>query len=79
MAFGIFMHRTDSIYDDIPSEQYQFPKQYLSRTKEFVDDWILYLEPSKAKNTKGYFAIAKVMQVIPDPKQIIFQHLIELL
>lgn len=69
MAFGIFLHRTDSIYDDIPAVQYQFPKQYLSRAIEFIGDWIIYLEPSKVKNTKGYFAIAKVMEIIPDTKQ----------
>jgi len=69
MAFGVFIHRSDSIYDDIPSEQYQFPKQYLSRAQQCEGDWIVYLEPSKVKNTKGYFAVAKVQQIIPDPRQ----------
>lgn len=68
MAFGIFIHRTDSIYDDVPSEQYQFPKQYLSRAKEFVGDWIVYLEPSKVRDTKGYYAVARVSEIIPDPR-----------
>lgn len=68
MAFGVFIHRTDSIYADIPSEQYQFPKNYLSRAKECEGDWILYLEPTKVKNTKGYFAVAKVQEIIPDPR-----------
>ncbi len=68
MAFGIFIHRTDSIYDDVPSERYQFPKQYLSRVLQCEGDWIIYLEPSKVKNTKGYFAVAKVQEVIPDPR-----------
>jgi hypothetical protein len=52
MAFGIFIHRSDSIYDDIPSERYQFPKQYLSRAQQCEGDWIVYLEPSKVKETK---------------------------
>ena len=56
MAFGVFIHRTDSIYDDVPSERYQFPKQYLTRAQQCVGDWIVYLEPSKVKDTKGYFA-----------------------
>lgn len=68
MAFGIFIHRTDSTYDDVPSEQYQFPKQYLSRAEQCLGDWIVYLEPSKVKNTKGYFAVAKVQEIIPDPR-----------
>lgn len=68
MAFGIFIHRSDSIYDDVPSEQYQFPKQYLSRAQQCEGDWIVYLEPSKVRNSKGYFAVAKVRQIIPDPR-----------
>ena len=68
MAFGVFIHRTDSIYDDVPSERYQFPKQYLSRAKRCEGDWIVYLEPSKVKNTKGYFAVAKIRKIISDPR-----------
>ena len=68
MAFGVFIHRTDSVYEDYPSTQYQFPKLYLSRVEQCVGDWIVYLEPSKVKNSKGYFAVAKVQQIIPDPR-----------
>lgn len=68
MAFGVFIHRTDSIYDDVPSERYQFPGQYLSRARQCEGDWIVYLEPTKVKNTKGYFAVAKVQEIIPDPR-----------
>ncbi len=78
MAFGIFIHRSDSIYDDIPSERYQFPKQYLSRAQQCEGNWIVYLEPSKVKETKGYFAVAKVQEIIPDPrKQDMFLAVIE--
>lgn len=68
MAFCVFIHRTDSIYDDVPSAQYQFPKQYLTRAQKCLGDWIVYLEPSKVKKTKGYFAVAKVQEIIPDPR-----------
>ncbi|GAB5447939.1 HNH endonuclease [Gymnodinialimonas sp.] len=68
MAFGIFIHRTDSIYDDVPSERYQFPRQYLGRAKQCEGDWIVYLEPTKVRQTKGYFAVAKVQEIIPDPR-----------
>jgi putative restriction endonuclease len=68
MGFGVFIHRSDSIYDDSPAEQYQFPNQYLRRVEACVGDWIVYYEPSKITATRGYFAIAKVQQVIPDPK-----------
>ena len=78
MAFGVFIHRLDSIYDDVPSERYQFPKQYLTRVQQCEGDWIVYLEPSKVKNTKGYFAVAKVQEIIPDPRhQDMFLAIIE--
>lgn len=67
MAFGIFMHRTDTKYDDSPAERYQFPRQYLSRAREFIGDWIVYLEPKRVQGTRGYFAVAMVQQIIPDP------------
>ena len=67
MAFGVFIHRADSIYKDTPAERYQFPSQYLSRVSACVGDWIVYYEPTKLANSKGYFAVAKVADVVPDP------------
>lgn len=67
MGFGIFIHRSDSIYDDLPTERYQFPTPYLRRVQECVGEWIIYYEPRKVVDTRGYFAVAKVQQVIPDP------------
>ena len=67
MSFGIFIHRSDSIYDDTPAERYQFPKQYLERASACVGDWIIYYEPRKVANTRGYYAVAKVERIIPDP------------
>ncbi|MER8366969.1 HNH endonuclease [Mesorhizobium sp. M1378] len=67
MGFGVFIHRSDSIYNDRPAEQYQFPGQYLRRVEACVGDWIIYYEPSKVEESRGYFAVAKVQQVIPDP------------
>ena len=67
MGFGVFIHRSDSIYDDSPAEQYQFPGQYLRRVEACVGDWIVYYEPRKVAATRGYFAVARVQQVVPDP------------
>jgi len=67
MGFGVFIHRSDSIYDDSPAERYQFPSQYLQRVQGCVGDWIIYYEPRKVAETRGYFAVAKVQQIIPDP------------
>jgi putative restriction endonuclease len=68
MGYGVFIHRSDSIYDDSPAERYQFPSQYLGRVQSCVGDWIIYYEPRKVADTRGYFAIAKVERVTPDPK-----------
>jgi putative restriction endonuclease len=67
MGFGVFIHRLDSIYDDSPAERYQFPSQYLARVEACVGDWIVYYEPRKVAETRGYFAVAKVERVMPDP------------
>ncbi|WP_062783089.1 HNH endonuclease [Novosphingobium capsulatum] len=67
MAFGVFIHRSDSIYDDTPAERYQFPKQYLERARACAGDWIIYYEPRKVTGTRGYYAVAKVERIITDP------------
>jgi putative restriction endonuclease len=67
MGYGVFIHRSDSIYDDSPAERYQFPSQYLGRVQSCIGDWIIYYEPRKVADTRGYFAIAKIERVIPDP------------
>lgn len=67
MTLGVFVHRTDSIYDDSPAERYQFPVQYLQRASACVGNWVLYDEPVKVKNSRGYFAVARVQAIIPDP------------
>ena len=67
MALGVFIHRHDSIYDDSPAERYQFPPQYLSRVQACVREWVVYYEPRKIAGTRGYFAIARVQEIVPDP------------
>lgn len=67
MTFGVFIHRADSIYDDSPAEQYQFPAPYLERASACVGDWIVYYEPVKVRGSKGYYAIARVSKIVPDP------------
>jgi putative restriction endonuclease len=67
VARGVFLHREDSRYDDLPAERYQFPSQYLSRASQFVGDWIMYYEPRRGPTGRGYYAIARVERIIPDP------------
>ena len=67
MVFGVFIHRSDSRYRDRPASHYQFPKQYLSRARQCEGDWIVYYEPSKVLNSRGYFAVARGQEIITDP------------
>lgn len=67
MTRGVFLHREDSIYNDRPAGQYQFPSSYLSRATQFVGDWIIYYEPRRGPTAKGYYAIARVERIVPDP------------
>ena len=67
MAKGVFIHKADSIYDDQPEAQYQFPAMYLERAAQLEGDWIIYYEPVKVRNSKGYYAIARVERIVPDP------------
>lgn len=67
MNKGIFVPRTDSIYDDSPAAQDQLPRQHLNGVSTCIGDWIIYCWPSKTHDPRGYFAVAKVAYVVPDP------------
>lgn len=69
MSFGVFIHKEDSGYNDQPHQRYQFPKQYLGRAKQLNGGYVLYYEPTKVKNSRGYYAAAKIEKIIPDPSQ----------
>ncbi|GHF61465.1 HNH endonuclease [Seohaeicola zhoushanensis] len=62
----VLLHKADSIYEDEPDRVYDFPRSYLKAVNEAVGDWIVYYEPVKA-GPRGYFAVAKIAQVIPKP------------
>lgn len=62
----VLLHKSDSIYDDVPDIVYDFPKSYLKAVREAVGDWIIYYEPVKA-GPRGYFAVAKISSIIPKP------------
>ncbi len=45
-----------------------FRRSTFGRVEACIGDWIVYYEPRKIDETRGYFAMARVEQVIPDPK-----------
>jgi putative restriction endonuclease len=63
---GVFLHKADSIYDDEPAERYQFPASYLKRALPLIGDWVIYKGTEKS-DRPGYFGIAKVQDIVPDP------------
>lgn len=69
MARGVFLHREDSRYRDDLAARYHFPSPYLSRAARFVGDWVLYYEPRRGPTARGYFAMAKVTDIVPDPSE----------
>lgn len=69
MSNGVFIHRADSIYSDTPAARYHFPKPYLERVRACLGDWIVYYEPVKVRETRGYWAVARVERIVPDPGQ----------
>ena len=74
---GVFLYRPDSIYEDVPDLFYRFPASYLSRARQFVGDWVVYMEPVKA-GRRGYHAVAKVRSIVPDTDRLgMFKALIE--
>lgn len=62
----VLLHKAESIYEDEPDVVYDFPRTYLKAIEEAVGDWVIYYEPVKA-GPRGYFAVAKIAQVIPKP------------
>jgi putative restriction endonuclease len=64
---GVFIYRASSEYNDDPTARYQFPtRRYLSRATALINDWVIFLEPRRG-GTRGYFAVAKVQSIVPDP------------
>lgn len=63
----VLLHRADSIYDDEPDREYDFPRDYLRAAEDGVGDWIVYSEPVKA-GPRGYFAVARIERIIPNPR-----------
>src|SRR5690606_42068956 len=54
-------------HGDGPAGRYQFPRRCLCRAQQCVGSWIGYLEPPKVRGSRGYFAVARVEAIVPDP------------
>jgi putative restriction endonuclease len=67
VANAVFIAKLESNYDDAVEERYHFSKQYLGRVSESVGDWVIYYESRRDGGRQVYFAMARVLQVDPDP------------
>lgn len=73
MTKAVFSARVSPSYDDVLEERYHFPRIYLNRVEQTVDDFIVYYEPSRTGRGSGrdgrqaYFAVAQVKSIRQDP------------
>lgn len=65
---GVFVTGPQSPYGDDPPRFYRFPPKWLNAASSVVGNWIVYQEPRRAGG-RGYFAVAKVAQIVTDPAQ----------
>ena len=76
MAKAVLITKIDPTYDDLPEEQYHFPRTYLRQMEAAVADWILYYEPRRLSGDlnivggrQAYFATARLTDIVPDPSR----------
>jgi putative restriction endonuclease len=67
MTNAVFYHKIGSVYDDVTGKQYHFPKQYLSRVEQTVDDWVIYYGPIPHNKGRYYSGVARVTHLEQDP------------
>jgi putative restriction endonuclease len=69
MSNAVLMTSVGGVYDDLPEFRYHFPQTYLNQVQAAVDDWIIYYEPRRSQGggRQAYFAMARVLRVVPDP------------
>jgi putative restriction endonuclease len=64
----VFDSKPGSGYDDQPGDRYHFPNRYLSVATSGVGDWIVYRKPRRGEGEPGYFAVARLDGIEPDPR-----------
>jgi putative restriction endonuclease len=76
MTKAVLITKIDPTHDDLPEEQYHFPRTHLRQIEAAIGDWILYYEPRRRSGDlasiggrQAYFATARLADVIPDPSR----------
>lgn len=60
---GVFEISGNSRYDDLITERYHFPSQYLPQARQLENDWILYRETRVSGGRMAYIATAFVERI----------------
>ena len=63
----VFYQKPDSGYDDVKGVRYHFPRQYLSRVENALDDLVVYYGPLTGKKGPHYSGVAEVRGIRKDP------------
>lgn len=63
---GVFVIGANHGYTDVLPSHYQFPSNYRAVAERMAGQWIVY-QRSRRAGEQGYFAVAKVEQIVPDP------------
>jgi putative restriction endonuclease len=63
----VFDAKPNSGYDDRVLERYHFPNRYRPSAERGVGDWIVYRKPRRGDDDRGYFAVALLAALEPDP------------
>ena len=71
---AVFDTRPDTGYDDEIAERYHFPNRYLTEAGKAIGEWIVYREPRRGGGRMAYVAVARVMQIRPDPSSSDFSY-----
>ena len=63
---GVLVIGANHGYTDVLDRHYQFPSNYRAAAERMIGQWIVY-QRSRRAGEQGYFAAAKVEQIVPDP------------
>ncbi len=63
----VFDTKPGSGYDD-RIDRYHFPNRYLPAAQAGIGDWIVYRKPRRGDGDPGYFGVARLRTVEPDPR-----------
>lgn len=55
-----------SAYDDEVASHYHFPSRYLRQIEKALHDWIVFRRPRDGGEGIAYFAVARVIDILPD-------------